>query len=183
MSSPFEGFDWDDGNLAKCKKHGLTLDEIERLFHGPIHVFPDLAGSQSETRYIGIGRTESARHVLVSFTIRRVADTSVIRPIGARSCTPKRSLTMKAKRRSLKKLPKLKSDRSAEQFVSDADLTYFDLSDMATMKFEFSPKEARINMRLPGELLEAVKRAAKRHGVPYQRFIRQTLENALASHK
>lgn len=90
---------------------------------------------------------------------------------------------MKAKRRSLKKLPKLKSDRSAEQFVSDADLTYFDLSEMATMKFEFSPKEARINMRLPGELLEAVKRAAKRHGVPYQRFIRQTLENALASHK
>jgi predicted DNA binding CopG/RHH family protein len=34
-------------------------------------------------------------------------------------------------------------------------------------------------MRLPGELLSAVKRAAKRRGAPYQRFIRQTLEDAI----
>jgi predicted DNA binding CopG/RHH family protein len=34
-------------------------------------------------------------------------------------------------------------------------------------------------MRLPGELLNAVKRAARRRGVPYQRFIRQTLERAI----
>jgi predicted DNA binding CopG/RHH family protein len=34
-------------------------------------------------------------------------------------------------------------------------------------------------MRLPGELLSAVMRAAKRRGVPYQRFIRQTLEDAI----
>jgi len=33
-------------------------------------------------------------------------------------------------------------------------------------------------MRLPGQPLNAVKRAAKRHGVPYQQFIRQTLEVA-----
>lgn len=38
-------------------------------------------------------------------------------------------------------------------------------------------------MRLECELLKTVKRAAKRHGVPYQRFIHQTLENALASRK
>jgi len=44
---------------------------------------------------------------------------------------------------------------------------------------QFAPKEARINMRLPGTLLSAVKRAAKQRGVPYQRFIRQTLEDAL----
>jgi len=47
------------------------------------------------------------------------------------------------------------------------------------MQFEFAPKEARINMRLPGQLLSAVKRAARRCGVPYQRFIRQTLERAV----
>lgn len=90
---------------------------------------------------------------------------------------------MKAKSKSLKKLPRLKSDRAAEHFVADADLSQFDLSNMGVVKFEFAPKEARINMRLPGELLAAVKRAAKRHGVPYQRFIRQTLENALATRK
>jgi hypothetical protein len=28
----FDGFDWDDGNLEKCSKHGVSLDEIEDLF-------------------------------------------------------------------------------------------------------------------------------------------------------
>ena len=27
----FSGFDWDDGNLGKCQKHGLTLEEIEHV--------------------------------------------------------------------------------------------------------------------------------------------------------
>ncbi|HKN32932.1 MAG TPA: CopG family antitoxin [Terriglobales bacterium] len=44
---------------------------------------------------------------------------------------------------------------------------------MKATRFEFAPKEARVNMRLPGELLATVKRAADRAGVPYQRFIRQ----------
>jgi predicted DNA binding CopG/RHH family protein len=90
---------------------------------------------------------------------------------------------MKTKPKSLKKLPTLKSDRAAERFVANANLTRFDLSDMRVTKFEFAPKEARLNMRLPGQLLEAVKRAAKRRGVPYQRFIRQALEHALATRK
>lgn len=86
---------------------------------------------------------------------------------------------MKRKAKTLAKLPRLKTDSQAERFVADSDLTQFDLSALKPMRFEFSPKEARINMRLPGELLSAVKRAAKRRGVPYQRFIRQTLEDAL----
>jgi len=76
---------------------------------------------------------------------------------------------MKRKAKTLAKLPRLRSDSEAERFVASSDLT----------QFEFSPKEARINMRLPGELLSAVKRAAKRRGVPYQRFIRQTLEKTI----
>jgi predicted DNA binding CopG/RHH family protein len=35
----------------------------------------------------------------------------------------------------------------------------------------------------PGQLLDAVKSAAKRRGVPYQRFIRQALEQALNTSK
>jgi predicted DNA binding CopG/RHH family protein len=50
---------------------------------------------------------------------------------------------------------------------------------MQPLRFEFARKEARVNMRLPNELLEAVKAAAERKGVPYQRFIRQALERAL----
>ena len=80
---------------------------------------------------------------------------------------------------TLAKLPRLKTDSQAEQFVANSDLTQFDLSALKPTRFEIAPKEARINMRLPGELLSAVKRAAKRRGVPYQRFIRQTLEDAI----
>ena len=90
---------------------------------------------------------------------------------------------MKRKSKSRKYLPKLKTDRAAERFVADGDLTQFDLSAMTPTHFEFAPKEARINMRLPGELLAAVKRAAAHKSVPYQRFIRQALENALSYRK
>jgi predicted DNA binding CopG/RHH family protein len=77
---------------------------------------------------------------------------------------------MKRKSKSLRKLPKMKSDRQAARFVADADLTRHDLSSMKPLRFEFARKEARVNMRLPNELLEAVKAAAERKGVPYQRF-------------
>ncbi|MFO1456512.1 MAG: CopG family antitoxin [Steroidobacteraceae bacterium] len=86
---------------------------------------------------------------------------------------------MKRKSPPLRKLPKMRSDRQTARFVSDADLSKFDLSSMQPLRFEFAPKEARVNMRLPGDLLEAVKAAAQRQGVPYQRFIRQALERAL----
>lgn len=77
----------------------------------------------------------------------------------------------------------LQRDRAAERFVAESDLTQIDLSGLNSTRFEFSPKEARINMRLPGKLLAAVKRAAAHRSVPYQRFIRQALEDALTSKK
>lgn len=77
------------------------------------------------------------------------------------------------------KLPESKSHSVAGEFVATADLTAYDLSSMRSTKFEFAPKEARVNMRLPGELLAAVKIAASKAGVPYQRFIRRALEEAL----
>ena len=77
------------------------------------------------------------------------------------------------------KLPMPPSDQAAVEFVKKADLSRFDLSEMTPVRFEFSRKEARLNMRLPGELLAAVKTAAEKAGMPYQRFIRQTLEQAV----
>lgn len=82
-----------------------------------------------------------------------------------------------------KKLPKLRSDEEAEQFVATADLTDYDLSQMRTMRFEFLPKSERVNMRLPSQLLQAVKAKAAEQGVPYQRFIRQALEEAVEGRK
>jgi predicted DNA binding CopG/RHH family protein len=81
------------------------------------------------------------------------------------------------------KLPKLDSDEAAEAFVATSDLTDYDLSDMRMVRFEFQPKTERVNMRLPLPLLEAVKATAARAGIPYQRFIRQALENAVGAGK
>ena len=76
-------------------------------------------------------------------------------------------------------LPKLRSDQEAEAFVAKADLADYDLSAMRPVRFEFQPKDERVNMRLPRPLLEAVKATAARAGMPYQRFIRQALEEAV----
>lgn len=78
-----------------------------------------------------------------------------------------------------KRLPKFATDEEAERFVAEADLTDYDLSDMRVVRFEFQPKSERVNMRLPKSLLDAVKTAAAKAGIPYQRFIRQTLEAAV----
>jgi predicted DNA binding CopG/RHH family protein len=78
-----------------------------------------------------------------------------------------------------RKLPDLSTDQAAADFVEQADLTQFDLSAMKPTRFEFATKEARVNMRLPGDLLAAVKVAAEKAGMPYQRFIRHALEEAV----
>jgi predicted DNA binding CopG/RHH family protein len=83
----------------------------------------------------------------------------------------------------LKKMPRLRSDKEAEAFVAKSDLTDYDLSQGQIVRFEFQPKDQRVNMRLPRPLLDAVKAKAAKAGVPYQRFIRQALELAVQARK
>ena len=78
-----------------------------------------------------------------------------------------------------KKLPRLRSDKAAADFVDKADLTEYYLSEMRPVRFEFQAKTERVNMRLPPQLLDAVRASAAKAGVPYQRFIRQALEDAV----
>jgi len=78
-----------------------------------------------------------------------------------------------------KKLPRFRSDKAAADFVEKADLTEYDLSEMRPVRFEFQAKSERVNMRLPRQLLDAVRASAAKAGVPYQRFIRQALEDAV----
>ncbi len=70
----------------------------------------------------------------------------------------------------MKKIPRLKTDK-------------LDFSQFKPVHFEFEKKDEQINMRVPKPLLEAVKARAKARGVPYTRFIRETLERAIASPK
>ena len=78
-----------------------------------------------------------------------------------------------------KPLPKLTTDEAAETFITDADLTEYDLTGLKPVHFEFQPKGKSITMRLSEPLLDAIKEEAERSGIPYQRFIRQALENAV----
>lgn len=79
-----------------------------------------------------------------------------------------------------KPFPRFESDEAAEKFVAEADLSEYDWSDMKPVRFEFAAKDARINMRLPADLLAAVKARAAREHMPYQRFIRRAIEEAVA---
>lgn len=84
---------------------------------------------------------------------------------------------MKAKS---KPMPSLVSDADAERFVETADLSTYDLSGFKPMHFEFEPKTAALNMRLPQNLLEALKVKAKAKGIPYSRYVRLLLESDVA---
>jgi predicted DNA binding CopG/RHH family protein len=78
-----------------------------------------------------------------------------------------------------KTIPSFATDEEAEAFIATADLSEYDLSQFKPVRFEFDKKSARVNMRLPEQLLSAVKERAKARGIPYQRFIREALELAV----
>ena len=77
-----------------------------------------------------------------------------------------------------KTIPSFKSDEEAERFVETADLSEYDLSGHF-VKFELRKKDRAVSLRLPEQLYEAVKQRAQSAGIPYQRFIRMAIENAL----
>ena len=81
-----------------------------------------------------------------------------------------------------KKVPRLKTDGEAEAFLAQ-DLSQLDFSQFQPARCEFEKKDEQINMRVPRQLLEAVKARAKRRGIPYTRLIRETLEQAMATLK
>jgi predicted DNA binding CopG/RHH family protein len=80
----------------------------------------------------------------------------------------------------LRQFPEFKSDEEAERFVAAADLSEYDFSDFKPMRFEIAPKSAQLNMRLPEQLLQAVKAKAKERGIPYTRLVREVLERTVA---
>jgi predicted DNA binding CopG/RHH family protein len=78
-----------------------------------------------------------------------------------------------------KKIPAFKTDREVEEFVDRADLSEYDLSGATFVRFEMKPKDKTVSLRLPSELLETVRKQARKAGIPYQRFIRMALERAV----
>jgi uncharacterized DUF497 family protein len=84
MDLPVAGFDWDRGNLEKCRAHGVEIADIEAMFRRPLWVIPDPAHSHREDRLRAIGTDRKGRHIFAVFTLRNRHGETLIRPISAR---------------------------------------------------------------------------------------------------
>ena len=169
----FDGFDLDWANRKKCQKHGVSIAQSEELFRGAVLVGPHLRHSAAEGRFRAVGRTADSRGIFVAFTRRQHGTPWLIRPVSARYMHQNEIPAYE------EKFPVLRTDEEAEHFVATADLTEYDMSDMVPMRFELRPMDKSVSLRVPEKLLTAVRSRAKRAGIPYQRFIRMALEQAV----
>ena len=82
-----EGFDWDDANSDKnWLKHKVSKIECEQVFfNSPLIITDDEKHSESEKRWLLLGRTDMNRKLFVVFTLRK----NLIRVISARSMNKK----------------------------------------------------------------------------------------------
>lgn len=80
----FDGFDWDAGNLEKCRKHGVSIEEIEAVLRGEPVFSPDEAHSELEQRFIAAGRNLAERAIFIAFTLRQREGAFLVRPVSAR---------------------------------------------------------------------------------------------------
>lgn len=80
-------YEWDgEKAAANLKKHGVAFEEARTVFEDPLaDVVPDLAHSEDESRFIGLGMSSAGRLLVVVFTERE----NRIRIISAREATPK----------------------------------------------------------------------------------------------
>ena len=77
------GFEWDAGNERKNERHGVTMMETEQaFFNAPLLLLEDAAHSQNELRIHALGRTDAARALHITFTLRKSGQ--LIRVISAR---------------------------------------------------------------------------------------------------
>ena len=78
-----------------------------------------------------------------------------------------------------KNLKKIKTDRSAEQFL-DKDLSdYIHSGNFKKVHFELYPKNQTVTIRMSEPLIKALKKRAKTKGISYQKLMRQALEQVL----
>ena len=81
--SEITGFNWDDGNARKNKKHGVSMAEAEQVFfNAPLLVLEDAAHSQQELRLHALGKADDGRALHITFTLRQTG--MLIRVISAR---------------------------------------------------------------------------------------------------
>jgi uncharacterized DUF497 family protein len=90
------GFNWDDGNVRKNEKHGVSMAEVEQVFfNAPLLVLEDFKHSNQEPRFHALGKSDNRRLLHITFTLRHTGEK--VRVISARDMHRKeRSIYEKA---------------------------------------------------------------------------------------
>jgi uncharacterized protein len=82
--SKITGVDWDEGNVRKNEKHGVSMAEAEQVFfNAPLLLLEDSLHSQKEPRFHALGKTDDGRLLHITFTLRESG--LLIRVISARN--------------------------------------------------------------------------------------------------
>ncbi|MEX6508184.1 BrnT family toxin [Jiella sp. M17.18] len=84
MAATFDEIEWDVGNREKCRKHGVSISEIEHALRTNPRIVDDPTHSVHEPRFRAIGQNDAGRSIFVVFTVRRRGDQFLARPISAR---------------------------------------------------------------------------------------------------
>ena len=87
LTARLVGFDWHGGNAEKnWARHGVSRNETEEVFFNqPVLLADDAKHSESERRYLFLGRSNAERMLAVIFTVR----SDLARVISARPMSRK----------------------------------------------------------------------------------------------
>jgi len=69
------GFDWEEGNVRKNDKHGVSMAETEQIFFNePLLLIADTKHSQGEPRFHALGQSDDGRALHITFTLRNTGE-------------------------------------------------------------------------------------------------------------
>lgn len=78
-----------------------------------------------------------------------------------------------------KRWPKFKTDEEMEKFIEQDLSDYLHAGNFTLASFEYAPKSKTVSLRLSEALLATIKNISRARGIPYQRFIREALEQSV----
>jgi uncharacterized DUF497 family protein/predicted DNA binding CopG/RHH family protein len=167
-----EGFNWDDANAPKIwERHEVSPGETEQVFFNhPLVAVVDSKHSDTESRFLALGQTDSGRRLFVVFTIRG----RHIRVISARDMSRRDDGSTNVPNKRKRQVPVHRSEEKEREFWATADSTeYVDWSHAKRVALpHLRPSTKTISLRLPEGLLADLKVLANKQDIPYQSLLK-----------
>ena len=67
-------FDWDDGNVRKNDKYGVSTAEAEQVFNEPLLLIAETKHSHGEPRFHTLSKTDEGRTLHITFALRNAGE-------------------------------------------------------------------------------------------------------------